>query len=128
MKTITQSLLTGLLSAGMLLGMSVSAVAEDVLPDYQASPEVYKVIAENEKIRVVLATWPPGYKDKVHSHPNMFAAFTVKECKRKLHKADGTVDEKQLKPGTSRIINSVKSHYFENVGDTECQQVLFELK
>lgn len=127
MKTLIRNLLIGT-SAGILFGVTTHTIAGEVLPDYQASPEVYKVIAENDKIRVVLATWPPGYKDKLHSHPNMFATYAVKDCHRKLYKADGTIDEKHLKAGSSRVVKPVKAHYFENVGKTTCQTVLFEMK
>ena len=116
------------LCAGMLSGAHLSAVADGVKPSFEASPDVYKVIAENDEIRVILATWKPGMKDMAHSHPKMFAAYTIKDCHRKLHKSDGSVDDKQLKAGSARVINPVKSHSFENVGSTECQQVLFELK
>jgi len=114
--------------AGVLAGSPLPSLADDVKPSYEASPDVYKVIAENDEIRVILATWKPGMKDKVHSHPKMFATYTVKDCHRKLIKADGTVDEKHLKAGSARVINPVKAHTFENVGKTECQTVLFELK
>jgi len=116
------------LCGSVVFGAPTSSQADDVLPSYQASPEIYKVLAENDEIRVLLATWKPGVKDKIHSHPKMFATYTVKDCHRKLVKADGTVDEKQLKAGSARIINPVKAHSFENVGATECQTVLFELK
>lgn len=114
--------------AGVLAGAPFPSLADDVKPSFEASPDVYKVIAENDEIRVILATWKPGMKDKVHSHPKMFAAYTIKDCHRKIQKSDGSVDEKQLKAGSARVINPVKSHTFENVGTTECQQVLFELK
>jgi len=120
--------LIGGFCASALAGIQPAVLASDVKPSFEASPDVYKVIAENDEIRVILATWKPGMKDKVHSHPKMFATYTVKDCHRKLIKADGTVDEKHLKAGSSRIINPVKAHVFENVGKTECQTVLFELK
>jgi len=117
-------------AAGALLMLGATAVSQagDVEPDYKASPEVYKVIAESDDLRVVLATWPVGAKDKMHSHPKAFAVYTLKECDRKLTKADGTFNVKHLKPGSSRIIGPVGAHYFENIGKTECQQVLVELK
>lgn len=36
---------------------------------YVASPDVYKVIAESNNTRVILATWKPGQRDAWHSHP-----------------------------------------------------------
>jgi len=111
-----------------ILGTTTVGQAEGVLPDYKASPDVYKVIAESDEVRVILATWPPGAKDKMHSHPKTFAVYTLKDCDRRLTKADGTFNVKHLKAGSSRVIKPVDAHYFENIGKTECQQVLFELK
>jgi len=58
---------------GLLILGATTSQAESVLPDYKASPDVYKVIAESDEVRVILATWPPGAKDKMHSHPKTFA-------------------------------------------------------
>jgi len=127
MKITIKNILAAIFS-GVLLGVTVPAVSDDIVPDVDASPEVYKVIAENDQMRVVVATWPAGYKDKIHSHPKMFAAYSLTDCHRKIYKADGSVDEKQLKAGSSRIINPVKAHAFENVGSSECQNLLVELK
>jgi hypothetical protein len=111
-----------------ILAVAVTGLAGDMPLSFEASPEVYKVIAENDVMRVVLATWPPGYKDKMHSHPKMFAAYSINDCHRKLIKPDGSVDEKRVKTGSARILKPVSAHVFENVGKTECQNLLVELK
>lgn len=111
----------------MLGGMAMAANGGDVPASYQASPEVYKVLAENEFMRVGVATWQPGQKDKDHSHP-MAAFYTVKECHARITTPDGKVREVNNKVGTARINPPVKSHTFENTGKTECQQVFVELK
>lgn len=119
--------LAGGLVGGVLAGAALVGLAEGVPLSFKASPEVYKVLAEDDQVRVVLATWPPGYKDKSHSHPKA-AVYTIKDCHRRIHKADGTTDDKQLKPGSARINPPVPTHQFENIGKTECQQVLVEIK
>ena len=79
-------------------------------------------------MRVILATWPAGFKDKMHSRPESHSSCALTDCHRILHKADGTADDKKLKAGMARISPPVKAHYFENAGGTECQLVLVELK
>src|SRR5262245_56087771 len=37
------------------------------------SPDVYKVLQENDRFRVLIATWAPGQRDKHHRHPRMLA-------------------------------------------------------
>src|SRR5262252_1273444 len=63
-----RSVLAGMaLGATLLLGPMVKA--ETVPRSSVASPDVYKVMAEGNGLRVVLATWQPGQRDQWHSHP-----------------------------------------------------------
>ncbi len=126
MKTNKKWLLAGF-GSGLLAGMGLWAMAGDVPLSFKASPDVYKVLAENEKLRMVLATWQPGHKDKDHSHP-MAAVYTIKDCHARISTPDGKTREVNNKAGTGRVNPAVKSHTFHNIGQTECQQVLVELK
>lgn len=112
-----------------MMGVTLASQAGDVLPYFEASPEYYKVISESDDMRVILATWPPGAKDNLHSHPGNFAVYILSDCHRKIYKADGkVVSDKKLKPGKSAIKKPVKAHVFENVGSTECKILLVEMK
>jgi hypothetical protein len=110
-----------------LLGLAAPVLADDAPPSFDANPDVYKVLAENDEMRVVLATWKPGQIDKSHSHP-MAAVYTIKDCNARIATPDGKVREVSLKAGTARVNPAVPSHTFENIGKTECQQVLVERK
>jgi hypothetical protein len=110
-----------------LLGLPLANQADDVPLSFHANPDVYKVLAENDEMRVVLATWKPGQKDKSHSHP-MAAVYTLKDCQARIVTPDGKVKEVSNTAGTARVNPEVKSHTFENTGKTECQQVLVERK
>jgi len=112
----------------MLLGVPGISQAGGVQPDYKASPDIYKVIAENDKMRVILATWPAGSKDNMHSHPKSFAIYRLKDCDNRITKADGTFKVNHLKAGTAVVKDPVKAHVPENIGTTACQNVLVELK
>jgi hypothetical protein len=126
MKKQTQ-LWSAAVCGGVLVGMAMTANAGDVPLSFQANPDVYKVLAENDEMRVVLATWPAGHKDKSHSHP-MAAVYTIKECHARITTSDGAVKEVNNKAGGARVNPPVKSHTFENIGKTECQQLLVERK
>ena len=93
-----------------------------------ASPEVYKVLFENDLMRVVLATWQPGQKDAWHSHPPM-SIFYVTDCQARAFLSDGSQVEliRKAKRGRARD-TSVKSHAFQNIGDRVCQMLFTELK
>jgi len=73
-----------------LLGLGAPVFAGDVPLSFDANPDVYKVLAENDEMRVVLATWKPGHKDKSHSHP-MAAVYTIKDCHARISTPDGNV-------------------------------------
>ncbi len=70
--------------------MPTTAVADEVPDAVTASPEVYKVIAENDSVRVVAATFKPGQRDMIHSHPAI-GIYILSGCeKMRVHSADGT--------------------------------------
>ncbi len=56
----------GLIQLAML-GATGLAIAQTVPHSLIASPEIYKVIAENEQYRVIEVTWKPGQRDLVVS-------------------------------------------------------------
>ena len=112
---------------GVLLGLFTAAFADDAPLSYVAEPDVYKVLAENDQMRVILATWKPGQRDKFHSHP-MTAAYYVNDCMARIHTPDGNVREVLRKANTAQIGPAVASHSFENVSKMECSIVLVERK
>lgn len=126
MKSQMKMLVAGMCGSA-LVGLALPAIADDVPLSFHANPDVYKVLAENDEMRVVLATWKPGHKDKSHSHP-MAAVYTIKACHARITTPDGKVKEVSNKAGTARVNPAVKSHTFENIGKTECQQLLVERK
>ena len=57
------------------LAIPVSVLAQAVAPSYKASPDVYKLISENDQFRVIQATWKPGQRDAWHSHAGALVAY-----------------------------------------------------
>lgn len=57
------------LALGALLALSSSALAGGLPDAVTASPDVYKVIAENDSLRIVAATWQPGQRYEKHLGP-----------------------------------------------------------
>jgi len=59
-----------------LLAAPGAAMAQKTAPlSFQASPDVYKVIADGEHYRIIQATWQPGQRDAWHSHPEKGTYF-----------------------------------------------------
>ena len=105
-----------------------SAAAQDSPPTYQADPNVYKVIFEDQNFRVIAATWKKGAPDKPHSHPSPFVVYALDDCTLKVRNADGTSRELKSKAGTAFAGPITSSHSAENPGETDCHAVFVERK
>ena len=120
-----------LLAAGIVcggLGIPVLATADDAPLSYVADPGVYKLLAENELFRVVLATWKPGQRDTYHSH-SANAAYRLGDCKVRVYGPDGKVTrEGEAKAGTVNLQTPISSHSLENISSHECQVLIVERK
>ena len=122
-----KAIVTGAVAA-ISMGSPLICQAENAPPSSVASPDVYKVIAENDQFRVVLQTWKPGQQDNLHSHPAN-AVYWLTDCNRKIFKADGSVaKEGEVKAGSAVLQKPVVAHTFKNISDKECQAVMVELK
>ena len=111
------------------LATPLAALAADVEPSYKASPEVYKLISENDQFRVILATWKPGHRDNWHSHAGPLASYALTDCEsQRAHTPDGKFEDRSRKAGTVRYNPVIASHSLENRGKTECKVVIVERK
>ena len=125
---VNKHVIVGLLTSVTLFSISTLSRSADVPLSHVAEPGVYKVLAENDKFRVVLATWQPGQRDAFHSHPAN-AAYRLTDCKNKLYKPDGSLARSgEVKAGTVILQEPVASHSFENVSDKVCQTLIVERK
>ena len=118
-------------SLGIGIAMAGPQAAQAQEPrSFQASPEIYKVIAENEQYRIIEATWKPGQRDAWHSHGKMVGTYNLSSpgCSFRLHTRNGKFVERKSKAGMGRFSKGAASHSFENVGQTECKTILFESK
>jgi hypothetical protein len=115
---------TGLFVCAALL-LTRPASAEDAPRSYIASPDVYKVIAQNDKTRVILVTWPAGKRDQWHSHPAT-GVYWLTDCKSRVHTPDGKFRETTSKTGSAVVQAPIPSHSFENTSDAECRAIIVE--
>ena len=89
------------------------------------NPENYKVVFENEHVRVLDYTDKPGYSSVPHEHPNS-VLYTLSSFRRRLHTDNGGV-EIEMAAGTTGWI-SAQIHSGENIGDTDTHVLFIELK
>lgn len=119
--------LRGLCAAGSLLVLAAAVAAQPAPPSFQASPEVYKVVSENDTYRVIEVTWAAGHRDAPHSHP-MAATYFLTDCELRFFLPDGSTRDGKPKTGFSTVQAAIPSHSVQNVGTSPCKLVMFEPK
>ena len=92
----------------------------------KAAPDVYKVLLENDEVRVLEARLKQGAKSEMHSHPRNVAYF-LNDSRAKFTFPDGKSENADLKRGQAMWYDAV-SHSVENTGTEDVTAVLIELK
>jgi len=105
-----------------------SAAAQNAPPSYEADPDVYKVVFEDQNFRVIAATWKKGTIDKPHSHSLPFVIYTLNDCTLRLHNPDGSTRDINNKAGAAFAGVITVSHTAENVGEADCKALFVERK
>ncbi len=88
-------------------------------------PESYRVIFENERVRVLEYRDGPGDRTQPHRHPDT-VMYTLSSFSRRLT-ADGRQVEVELPAGQVRWV-SAQEHAGENIGRTATHALFVELK
>ncbi len=86
----------------------------------------YHAILENEHVRVLSYKDKPGEKTHPHHHSE-FVLYALSSFRRRLIFPDGTVKERDFKPGDV-IWMPDQIHTGENVGTTDTDVVIVEFK
>ncbi len=103
--------------------MATSLFAQDpVVSDV----DKYKVIFENDKVRVLDYKDQPGEKTHEHSHP-AFVLYALVPFKRKLMLPGGKVIMREFKAGDV-LYSDAQTHIGENVGETPTHVIMVEMK
>jgi quercetin dioxygenase-like cupin family protein len=90
-----------------------------------AAPNVYKLLNENDRVRVLEVVFKPGDVAKMHHHPD-HAVYALKGGKGKMT-SGGKTQEMEVKTGEV-IFLEAQDHVFENIGNTTIDLLVVELK
>ena len=90
------------------------------------APHLYKVLLENDRVRVLEVRAQPGAKSAMHTHPN-YVVVAVSDAKYRFTSPDGKSIEVQAKPGQTLFSDPIE-HATEIIGTSEAHIVLIELK
>jgi beta-alanine degradation protein BauB len=98
------------------------------MAEYAANvaPHVYKVLFENEHVRLLEVKMEPGDHTEMHSHPGNLI-YTLAGGKVEFTAPSGEVAELEVPTGSS-IWMDATDHETDNVGDTSIHAIMFEPK
>jgi quercetin dioxygenase-like cupin family protein len=100
-----------------------TAVAQDAV---KVAPKVYRVVLENDAVRVLRVSLPPGGKTPLHSHPdNMVIALDA--AKVRFAGADGKSQDAEMATETASY-HPAETHTGENIGKTAADAIVVEFK
>src|SRR5512135_2419006 len=86
----------------------------------------YSVVLENERVRVLKYHDKPGDKTLPHVHPD-YVLYAESSFKRRRTFPDNRTLEVDVKDGTV-VFMKAHNHIGENIGDTETDVIIVELK
>ncbi|MDH4178218.1 MAG: cytoplasmic protein [Thermoleophilia bacterium] len=89
-------------------------------------PDKYRVILENERVRVLEYRDAPGQRTSPHEHPDS-VMITLSDFRRRLIGADGQTRDVDIPAVEVRWLDA-QTHSGENIGETQTHVVFVELK
>ncbi len=99
------------------------AMAQDPVLEH---PDFFKVLLENDRVRVIDDLVPAGAKVGMHSHPE-YVVYPLSSYRMKFTFPDGTTRIVDVQQGNARYVPGMV-HAEENIGDTDGHALLIEIK
>ena len=90
------------------------------------APDFYKVVLENNRVRVLEVRARPGDKTEMQAHPDQ-VAIAIADSRFRFTPPDGQAMEVELKAGQAVYVGAVV-HTAEALGDSGAHVLLIELK
>lgn len=92
----------------------------------EAAPNVYTVLFENERVRLLEARIKPGDSSAMHAHPN-YLVYSPEDSKVTFTEAAGQSIDVDLRAGQA-MWREAEEHSAKNNGSADVVALLFELK
>ncbi len=89
------------------------------------NPDHYKVVFENDRVRVLEYRDEPGEQTTLHEHPDS-VMYTLTSFRRRLYSGDAQRDV-EIHAGTTGWLPA-QEHRGHNIGDTPTHAIFVELK
>lgn len=92
---------------------------------HQAAPEHYRLLLQDESVRLIEFTIEPGERDDWHHHPHE-AFYVIEGGTIRIELPDGEVIEANFEAGEVTS-HGPWTHRVENIGDTSFRAIIFEV-
>jgi hypothetical protein len=110
----------------MLLSLTLLATAASAHDPLSTDGDKYRVLLENEHVRVLAYDDRPGDRTRQHRHPP-FVVVALAPFRRQLELADGRRMTREFAAGDV-LYSDGETHVGENVGTTPTRVIMVELK
>ena len=121
-------LTTGALLGALTTSLAFAAWSKTSAQDpVKLEPELYKVLLDNEQVRVIDYHLPKGQKEPLHTHATPAVVYWFTDAKLLNTLPDGKSKELSGKAGQA-IWRGPVTHTTENVGDAEVRALVVECK
>jgi len=126
MKRYLKAFLTAILLCSMTISCKNNKTLNDPLQAGWKGKKVCEVLEENDRVRSLKCTFPPGVGHERHFHASHFG-YTLKGSKFRIKDTTGT-KEVNLPDGYSFYNQKVDWHEVVNIGDSTAVFLIIEPK
>lgn len=116
--------LVNLVVPAVLLGFASPVFAQDPI---KANPDMYKVLVDNEEVRIYEGRFMPGTKSAMHSHAGKHYVYAITEATMTVNPQQGEPRTVKVKAG-EMIESQPETHSSTNSGSTEVRLLIIEPK
>jgi beta-alanine degradation protein BauB len=122
-------LLAGMTLGALLatVGFAISSRGTTVQDPVKQSPQLYKVLLENDQVRVLEYRLKPGEKEPMHTH-TVGLVYIFGDAKMRTTYPDGRSDETSGGGGGEAHWRVPVTHALQNIGNTEAHALAIDVK
>jgi len=116
--------LMNLIIPGVLLGFATPVFGQDPI---KANPDMYKVLVDNDEVRIYEGRFMPGAKAATHTHANKHYVYAITNATMTITPQQGEARTLNVKAGEV-IEGQAETHSSTNSGTTEVRLLIIEPK
>ena len=107
--------------------LASASTADTAIDAIVASPDKFKVLLENDNVRVIEYELLPGQRDQWHTHPPK-VSYVIAGGTLRITTEDGSSFDITETNGTATWMDALGRHFAENIGSAPVRILLVEVK